>query len=190
MRPTLIVPPAVEPVTLEDLKAHARVDFDDDDGVLSGYLKSAVQHLDGYRGVLGRCMVNQGWSVSFSAWSPVLPLPFPDVSVAVVTYLDGDGLPVVLDAAQYELIEGATGARLVFHQFSAPLLYAQSCAPITVSLTAGFGPAATDVPAPLVHAIKLLAAHWYENREAVGKVQSALPMGVAALISPYRWVSV
>lgn len=47
----------------------------------------------------------------------------------------------------------------------------------------------SGIPAPLDEAVRQLAAHFYENREAVN-VQEAralvLPFGVADLIAPYR----
>ena len=44
------------------------------------------------------------------------------------------------------------------------------------------------MPEPLRHAIRLLVAHWYENRGIVagGGEVAVLPQSVAALIAPYR----
>ena len=43
-------------------------------------------------------------------------------------------------------------------------------------------------PKPLVHAIRLLLAHWYEmrNQPAEETVGAALPVSVHALVAPYR----
>ena len=51
--------------------------------------------------------------------------------------------------------------------------------------------APTDVPEPLRQAIRLLVAHWYENRGliAVGQSVAVLPATVAALLAPYRVLS-
>ena len=50
---------------------------------------------------------------------------------------------------------------------------------------------AADVPQPLRQAIQLLVAHWYENRGliAVGQTVAVLPATVAAMIAPYRVLS-
>jgi uncharacterized phiE125 gp8 family phage protein len=47
------------------------------------------------------------------------------------------------------------------------------------------------VPADLRQAVRLLVAHWYENRGliAVGSGIAVLPQTVAALITPYRVLS-
>ena len=59
---------------------------------------------------------------------------------------------------------------------------------IEIDITAGYGALAADVPSPLRHAIRMLVAHWYEQRGAVGGVRAAdtVPLGFAALVAPYR----
>ncbi len=59
---------------------------------------------------------------------------------------------------------------------------------IEVDVTCGYGDAGEDVPEPLRQAIRLLVAHWYENRGvvAVDQAIAMLPQTVAALIAPYR----
>ena len=61
---------------------------------------------------------------------------------------------------------------------------------IEIDVVSGYGDDAADVPQPLRQAIRLLVAHWYENRglAAVGAV-TVLPSTVAALIAPYRMLS-
>jgi hypothetical protein len=50
------------------------------------------------------------------------------------------------------------------------------------------GPFPDPVPAPLLEAIRQLAGHLYENREAtiVGEIAQAVPFGFHDLIAPYR----
>ena len=44
-----------------------------------------------------------------------------------------------------------------------------------------------DFPAPLAHAVMMLAAHWYNQRESVSAVQMhAVPDSLQALVKPYR----
>jgi hypothetical protein len=44
------------------------------------------------------------------------------------------------------------------------------------------------VPADLLHAVKMLAGHWYENREPiiVGQAISNVPWSVNALLDQFR----
>lgn len=49
----------------------------------------------------------------------------------------------------------------------------------------------TNIPAPVLEAVRQLAAHLYANREAslVGITAQALPFGMLDLLDPYRaWV--
>ena len=57
---------------------------------------------------------------------------------------------------------------------------------VTLTMVAGYG-AAADVPYSIRQAILLMVAHWFVNREAASPVSlKELPLGVAALLSPYR----
>jgi len=78
---------------------------------------------------------------------------------------------------------------LVFAPWALPQA-GRIAAGIELDLMAGYGDAAGDVPEPLRQAIRQLVAYWYDNRglAAVGAV-TALPTTVAALIAPYRLLS-
>lgn len=44
-----------------------------------------------------------------------------------------------------------------------------------------------DLPTPLIHAVMMLAAHWYNQRESVSSVQMhQVPDTLQALVKPYR----
>ena len=55
-----------------------------------------------------------------------------------------------------------------------------------VAFTAGYGTTPDAVPDDLRHAITLLAAHFYENREATTDTRTPLPLGVGSLLAPHR----
>jgi uncharacterized phiE125 gp8 family phage protein len=62
---------------------------------------------------------------------------------------------------------------------------------IELDLQLGYGANAADVPDALRHAIRMLVAHWYDNRglAALGTSVAVWPAGVDALIAPYRMLS-
>lgn len=192
LRPTLITPPADLPVALEEFKAQAVIDYDDDDTLANTLLTAAAAHLDGYTGILGRCMVSQGWAQGYQDWAWRLRLPFPDVSEVSVSYRDADGAVQSVDSSLFEVVEGAGGPWVCFKDaFTDPSLDDDRAAPVTVSFTAGYG-AASEVPAPLKVAVMMLAAHWYASREAVstGANPATVPLGFDAIIAPYRRIGV
>lgn len=194
LKPVRTIAPSGTPVSLEEIKAHCRVDGTDSDTVLTGLLNAAVSHLDGYSGILGRCMVEQSWRVDLADWPTggLIRLPFPDVTaITSVKYFDADNVERTVDSASYQRVEDALGSlvRLV-DDYSTPSVYDDRLDAVQVTFVAGFGNAAA-VPAALKVAIMLLVSHWNENREAVvaGGV-SELPFAVNALVSPFRRVGV
>lgn len=183
-RPVMITPPAEDVVTLAEFKDHAIADdFTDDDNKLAMLLKAAIGHLDGYTGVLGRCMVTQTWRVGFSRWHCFLPLPFPDVSSVVIKYFDTDALEVTLSSSLYELIDDAKGTSVRFKDaFADPALSDDMDLPVSVEVTAGYGDA-DDVPDPLKVAIMVNAKRMYDGP---GGADAMADM----LVAPYRWLRV
>lgn len=194
IRPVLVTPPSVEPVTAAEAKAHLRVDFSDDDAMISAIIGAAVAHLDGWTGLLGRCMVNQVWRQDFCYWpvSGCLRLPFPDVSNVVVKYSDTDNVEQTVSATLYDVLEDERSAFVRLKDtFTSPSLYDDRVDAVRVTFTAGYGAAGSNVPAALRSAVLLLVGHFYQHREAVtGGQRAELPLGVAALIGPYRRIGV
>ena len=182
IRPTLITPPAATPVVLEEVKDVASVDFDDDDSLLESYFKAAVAHLDGYAGILGRCMVTQTWEQPYRDWCYRMRLPFPDVSSVVVTYFDVEGQEQAVSDTLYEVIEGPRGGEVVFKDaFTRPSLDSDRDAPVVITFDAGYG-AAADVPEDIKVAIKALTRHWYDG-------EAGMPAAMV-LVNKYRFVPI
>ncbi|MCV0371079.1 head-tail connector protein [Filomicrobium sp.] len=194
LRPVLVTPPVVAPVSLAEAKVHLRVDFDDDDTLIAALIDAAVAHLDGWTGVLGRPMINQDWRQDYIDWpaSGFLRLPFPNVSSAALTYFDPDNVGQTVDTALYELIEDARSSVIrVKDGFPCPAVNNDRADAVQVTMTVGYGAAAGDVPAAIRAAMLLIVGHLYEHRESVAESSLAeLPFGAMALIAPYRRIGV
>lgn len=192
--------PDILPVSPVEAKAHLRVDHGDDDAVIASLIAAATDHLDGWTGILGRCLVEQEWRQDFDAFRSCLPLPLgPVLSISSVT-VGGE----VVDASDYALITDAGGrSRVEISHIAA------GSGPVSITYQAGYAtipevpedpgppvvpaiPAQSTVPPALKVAILLLAGHWYNHPEAVvtGTIATALPFAVNALIAPYRRVGV
>jgi uncharacterized phiE125 gp8 family phage protein len=184
-KPRLVTPPSGSVVSLAEAKAHARIFFDEDDAEISALIEAAVDRLDGYDGVLGRCLLSQEWKQGFSGWGS-LRLPFPDVDAVAVSYLDADGIEQTVSDDLYGLNEDHLSAYIKFaRDFTAPPL-ADTDFPVTVTMTVGYGDA-DDIPQMLKLAVMNLAVEFYENRGATGSDRlAALPIGIDAMIAPYR----
>lgn len=188
--PVLVAPAAATPVSADEAKTHLKVETGDEDALIEGLVAGATQHLDGYAGVLGRCMVTQSWRQDFDDFARILRLPMPAAGITGISWVDEAGAASSIDAANYELQADALGSFVRFvDDYDFPGDLAQTRA-VRVTYTAGYGDAAA-VPAPLKVAILLLVGHWYAHRRAVSDAAMVeLPLGVAMMIAPYRRVGV
>lgn len=195
--PTLVTPPAIKPVTVEYVKKHSLIDHDEQDDVIDLLIDAATTHLDGWTGILGRALCEQTWRQDYDDFASCLRLPLgPVVSVEAVTYIDTDGIEQTVDEADYTLRTDSLGSYVEFGcEYSFPSLNSANAA-VSVEFVAGYPvtDGAWTGPAAIKHAIMLLVAHWFENREAVLTGQSAaavaLPLGVDALLAPYRRIHI
>lgn len=172
-------------ITTDELREHLNLPADQDEALLAAKIAAAEKHLEAFT---GQAFLTQARTVTFGGFGiPRLDLPVSPVrSVASVKYFDTAGVEQTLAADAYVLNDGA----LYPAAGKSWPCTARLGAAVSVSLTAGYGDDPADVPAPLGEAVKQLAAHWYENREAVFVGNSAqaiaLPLTLFDLIEPYR----
>jgi uncharacterized phiE125 gp8 family phage protein len=182
----LLSGPAVEPVTLDEAKQFIRVEHDDDDDVISALIDGSRIHVETQT---RRALITQSWRLTRDVWPEIgcVPLlPAPVKAVDAVRIYKSDGSTQTIDVAAFTLDKISAPARLAFGRGALPAPERPN-AGIEIDITCGYGNAA-DVPEPLRQAIRLLVAHWYENRGlvALGQQIEVLPQGVSALITPYR----
>ena len=190
MTATLLTGPALEPVSLLDVKGHLRVDEDDDDALLTAAIAAARIHVES---ATRRVLIEQAWRIHLDRWprKRVVRLPVaPLVSVDAIRIRDGEGGPTEVAAEDYEVDAASVPGRLVLAA-TAPTPAGRRANAIEIDVTAGYGPTTLDVPSPLRHAVMMLVAHWYEHRGAVGhdRAGDIPPLGYTALIAPYRILS-
>ena len=188
MKPVQVTPPTVEPVTLGEVKEHARIDYNDDDATIARMVLAAVRELDGYEGLLGRAIMEQTWRQPFRAWSRTLQLPMPGARDVVVAYIDQDGVEQTVDPALYEVVEGYMGSMVrLLSAFTAPSLKTDILQPVNVTFTCGAA-SADDVDERIKLAIAIMATHREHHRSVTTDAREApVPMGVSQLIAPLRW---
>lgn len=204
-RPILVTPPAILPVSLAEAKLHLRIDPDLtlEDTLVTGLIAGATGYLDGWTGILGRCLVEQTIRQDFDALAPCLPLPLgPVMEIVSVGYTDANGDTATVDPASYSVkTDGGGRSRVEFDGVSAS-------GAASVTYKAGYAtipevpadgetpaiPAQSTVPEAIKIAIKLFVGAWYENREetVIGVSVAGLPASVAAhaLLAPYRRIGV
>lgn len=200
-RPILVTPPASLPLTLEAAKAHCRVDDSDSDALLTALIASATSDLDGWTGILVRCLMPQTWRQDFDCFARCLRLPLAPVTAVVsVGYVDAAGADRTVDPGNYSLREDSAGSYLRFaNAFAWPSISAEGHA-VSVAYTAGYPVIAGDpdadpptsdqptVPPAILQAMLLTVGQWYANRElmAVGTIDNTLPAAADALLAKFR----
>lgn len=208
----LITPPAVEPLTLAQAKLHLRVDFTDDDTLITGLITAARQFCEGitkraffnqtwlrtldFFPLYGRIEATRGpserhtWPYGTWYWDKVtIDLPHPrTVSVTSITYLDSTGTEQTLPTTSYNLDTTSIPARITPAQgLFWPILnnYIPGSVKITfVAGSYGDGVEVNTCPMTIVQAMLLLIGHWYAHREAASELNMKnIPLAVDALLT-------
>lgn len=167
MRLTLVEAPAPF-ITLDEVKAQCRVDHTDEDVLLEQAIGAAISHLDGYRGTLRRCIVNQTWRLDVARPCRTVRLPFPDISEVSVAFTDAPVGPVPFSQCHDGLAInfGAVLGR-----------------PVTITFTAGFGP--VDAVPPAIKTAALMLVNFFYSHRGGGD-GPMFPPEVDAMVSPFK----
>jgi len=205
---TLITAAAAQPVSVAECKSDLRIDagVTIEDDLISDYIDAAARYCSE---VTGRKLISETWKYGignepgkfvatpfkpvFNSFQPI-ELPFTPVSVIVeVQYFDADNVSQVLNLADFYLYnydQSSVLAPVLNYQW--PPFYERRDA-LNITFTTGYGATGADVPSNIKRAIRLLVAHWYEQRMAVTVGQSAMPIpfGVDAMLNVDRtgWVA-
>jgi uncharacterized phiE125 gp8 family phage protein len=191
-------PPAVEPVTLSEAKAHLRVDATEDDAYIATLITAAREWVEQY---LDRTLVHTQWVMRFDKFPdsgiepvelPRPPMVFSGTATAVaVTFTQEAGPTSTYSTAEYRVDRYATPGTILPIYGSTWTPHRQDDNAISVTWWAGYGASGTGVPAAIRHAMLMLIGHWYEVRGAVltGTISKEIEYGVQSLLDSQRWGS-
>jgi uncharacterized phiE125 gp8 family phage protein len=185
MNLVVVTSPTEEPVTVAQVKAQCRVENSADDALIAIYLTAAREKCEE---MARRAFITQTLRLSLDEWplGRVLRLPRPPlISVTSIIYTDDEGVATTWAAANYVIDTDSEPGRIspdpdTTWPFTSEAL--RSLGGIKITYTAGYG-AASACPKKYQQAVLLLAAHFYERREASSEVDlKDIPFGVAALL--------
>lgn len=181
----LTTAPTLEPLTVDEARAHCRIDDVAEDAYLSSLITASRQYCEKYT---DRAFITQTWKLYLDSWPTQIELRKPTaISVTSITYVDSAGDTQTLATSVYALDSvSEPGLVTLKHNQTWPTLRGDHNG-IVVTFTAGYGAAASNVPETIKHAMKLLIGHWYRNREAVGQADDPTKMAVEALLWSERW---
>lgn len=182
--------PAIEPISLSEAKDHLRIDGTDEDTYLATIITAARKYCEQY---CNRAFITQTWKQYPEDFSDGMKLSInPVQSVTSITYYDVDGNSQTLNASQYQVDLSDDVCRIYEAvDVDFPDVQDEKINPITITYVCGYGSASTDVPMDIRHAIKLMIAHFFQNREMINTgqgISSQIPMPkvVQVLLNNYR----
>jgi hypothetical protein len=210
------VAPAVEPVTLALAKQHLRVDFTDDDVLITGLITAARQWAEVYcrRAFFDQTIVlsldafplflynngtippsqMRGYPYYASYWDPLaIRLPRPStVSIASITYIDQTNTVQTLSTSAYYCDTTSEPARIVptpANTWPTTQVYLPGSVQVTYTAgTYGDGVTVNTCPQTIVAAMLLMIGHLYENRQTVSELAlKEIPLGAKALLDTVRF---
>lgn len=190
MKLVLVTAPASEPITLVEAKAHLRVDFADDDTLIGAFLTAARQTAEAYT---WRAFYTTTFDLFLDAFPGCdrITLPRPPLASVTGVYYTPDGSSEQTFASSNYHVDtaGEPGGVVLKTGYTWPSDTLQAVNGVRVRFVAGWASTA-NIPATLVHGVKLLLGHLYENREGIvvgqGISLAELPMGIKYLLDAER----
>lgn len=202
-RPTVIVGPTQEPLSLQDAKKHLRVDGTSDDAYIDDLIVCAREYCEEAQ---GRAYFLQTLEFTMDQWPYendiyirhetyrfALPRATPLRSVESIIYKDQYGVATTWDSANYIVDTDSDPGQIVLPYGAIwPIFNLYPSNAIRIRYTVGLDPASPVRPFPVRtrHAMRLLIGHWFENREAatIGTLMQSgeLVIGVKDLLS-FDW---
>lgn len=179
--------PAESAVSLAEMKLQLRVHHDDEDASIQAFVDAATELLDGPTGRLNAAIVEQTWKQvsDGSQFAGLVWLAGVPTSIVSIDYLDTDEQEQTASVDDFRLAsDGFRWAVTPVRGKTWPSLADREDA-LTIRYRTGVAPA--KVPKPIKQAIKLLASHWFNEREGVAPVEMReVPFAVSALVDQYR----
>lgn len=188
----------VEPVSTSDMKLHLRVDHSTDDALIGALVSAARDYVERQT---RRPLVNTTYrqTMDYFPDGAIELLRGPAVQIAVagayayamprIRYYDenGDLNTLTFAGGDFELDLDANPPRLnLIPMDTWPNTESGKANAVEVDYVAGYGSSAAAVPALLVTCVKLLVAHWYENRAAVQPgFGGEVPLAVDSILKIY-----
>ena len=182
--------PKAEPISLEEAKAHLRVDGEDEDALISGLIKAARNYAENYT---NRAFVTQTITayLDFFPARYCIELPKPNLqNVVHIKYYDSDNAEHTFSSDNYFVDDISFVGRVALNYGKSwPSFTPRRVNAVEIEYVAGYGDA-VKVPESIKQAMLLLVGHWYHNREAEGQVGKELEFSVKALLNLERVINV
>ncbi|MBN2842832.1 MAG: phage gp6-like head-tail connector protein [Sedimentisphaerales bacterium] len=165
------------PVSLSEVKEHLRIIGNDEDNVLSLYLKTAIDYCENFE---GSCLTEKNVTAYYPYFLAYMALPLsPAVLISSVKYNDGSGNLVLYNGEKR--LDSVANPSYIYFPESLPVVSTDYPNSVEISYITGRGE--RMIEDRIKQAILLLVGHYYENREATSSAAlNAIPFAVSALL--------
>ena len=189
---TVNTEPTVEPLEIDNIKYHLRLeqDYNDDDVTLFSLRKAVRQWTERF---LNRALITQTLDYYMDAFpgGDYYELPRPPLqTITTLQYTDynGDASTLTEDTEFVKDTDSEPGRIVLEYNYTWPTDTLHPRNPILTRYVAGYGAAASDVPEAIRQAMLMLLTHWYEQRQPISMGVSPVnvAMTVKSLLFPYR----
>lgn len=193
MRISVATYPSEYPLSVSDAKTHLRVDGSADDAAIESCISAATIAIEKMCGlaIIEKTFV---WTIDAFPENDIDTITFPihPVSEIVsIVYDDEDGNEQTVSAGDYTLVaDDIRPAVALTANASWPSAVTDTPGGVRITFKAGFSPddmvsppdSRANIPAPIVHALKILTGRFYEERVPDSPRLDA----VSALLAPWR----
>ena len=189
---TVNTEPTVEPLEIDNIKYHLRIEQDDNDNdvTLFHLRKSVRQWTENY---LNRALISQTLDYYMDRFpgGDYYELPRPPLqTITTLSYTDynGDASTLTEDTEFVKDTDSEPGRIVLEYNYTWPNDTLHPRNPILTRYKAGYGDDVDDVPEAIRQAMLMLLTHWYEQRQPISMGVSAYNVGmtVKSLLFPYR----
>lgn len=177
----VITPATDEPITLEEAKAHLRVDSSDENAVITRAISGARHFAEHYTGrAFARQTLEQAMPC-FPDGEFNLELG-PVDSITSIKYTDANGVEQTLDPADYVLSTYGT-ARTVHPAYGVTWPDTRGPLAVRVRYVTGY----EEAPVAAVSGMLLIVGHLFENRQEASSLKLAdIPIGARDLLNTVK----
>lgn len=175
-------------VTVDQLRAHTRIDSDSEDSLLESYLAAAVEMVEGET---QRLLTRRAITLRLPALPDAFtPLELPGGVVASITSVTADG--EVIEPEAYDVVGDSPA--MLYPLAAWPIVTGEGL-PVTIIYQAGYAAEGTppsldygaNVPADLRVAVMMIAAEMERQRtEGSDRPVARVPVGAARAIARHR----
>lgn len=160
----IVTAPTVEPVTVAEVKTHTHISHDEEDGLISDWIRSGRELAESYQ---RRAYLEQVIRLSWDSF-PRVPICVPRsplISLEAVSYFDSDSSETAFSVDNFIVdTDGEPGRLMLVDGVYWPSVTLRTINSVHVRIKAGYGITADSVPRNVKDAILLYCSFRDENR--------------------------